>query len=113
MKSIIIFSFFVSSLISFLISWLDISGFATDIDNSYFLHGMLGKHAITTPKLWLRYEDDAFFSCQHGLHTLEDFYEHLSSLVPFIEFIMKTVKNGVLPFFDVEVEKTTTVTKYQ
>ena len=67
------------------------------------------KNAIKTselkPKYWYRYVDDTFVVWSHGREKLEDFWKHLNSLHPNIEFTMEVENERKLPFLDVLVTR--------
>jgi hypothetical protein len=68
------------------------------------------------PTLWLRYVDDTFVIWPHGPDKLQEFFEHINSLRPSIQFTMETEVDNKIPFLDVLVIKkhsTMTTTVYR
>jgi hypothetical protein len=65
------------------------------------------------PSVWLRYVDDMFVVWPHGPSQLQDFFSHLSSLMPSIQFTMEIDSVSAIAFLDVLVirEEMTLATK--
>ncbi|GJQ87905.1 hypothetical protein Trydic_g1172 [Trypoxylus dichotomus] len=57
------------------------------------------------PKLWLRCVDDTFIIWTRGEDKLQNFFSHLNSIHPKIEFAMEIENTNQLPFLDVLVMK--------
>jgi hypothetical protein len=62
--------------------------------------------ALLKPSCWYRYVDDTFVIWPHGSNTLQDFFIHLNSIKPSIQFTMEIEDNTTIPFLDVMVTKT-------
>jgi hypothetical protein len=58
--------------------------------------------AIHRPSLWLWYVDDTFVIWPHGPDKLQ-FFDHINSIRPSIQFTMQTEVDNKIPFLDVLV----------
>jgi hypothetical protein len=61
------------------------------------------KTAAHRTSLWLRYVDDTFVIGPHGPDRLQEFFYHINSIRPTIQFTMETEANNKIPFLDVHV----------
>jgi hypothetical protein len=50
------------------------------------------------PAMWLRYVDDTFVVWLHGTEKLKEFFSHINSLGPTIQFTFETETGESLPF---------------
>jgi hypothetical protein len=57
------------------------------------------------PSFWVRYVDDTFVVWPHGPERLQQFFEHLNSLRPSIQFTMEMESDSSISFLDVLVIK--------
>ena len=55
------------------------------------------------PRFWKRYVDDTFTAIK--LNLLQEFHDHLNSIVGSIQFTYEVEENGCLPFLDILVQR--------
>jgi hypothetical protein len=71
------------------------------VSNIYMEH--FEELALNRPLLWLQYVDDIFVIWPHGPDKLQEFFFHINSIKPTIQFTMETEANNKIPFLNVYV----------
>jgi hypothetical protein len=77
-----------------------LSGLLAEVVMQHFERQAFQRHS---PKIWLRYVDDTFVVIKRS--ELEEFHQHINSVLPAIQFTREEEMDSQLPFLDVSLRR--------